>query len=187
MKTTEQRLIERVIRGERGAQQSLYETYASHIMSICLRYVGDRSTAEDLLHDTFLRIFSSIDHFQYRGEGSLRAWMDRIGVNCSLEWLRKRKRRDEVALEDGPIKTLTQDEEPSYNETKQIPHEVLLGLIAELPDGYRSVFNLYCIEEYSHKEIAKMLGIHEKSSSSQLLRAKRLLATKINNYLSSNE
>ncbi len=182
MKTAEQKVIDGVARGDRGAQQSLYEQYASHLMAICVRYVGDRSSAEDVLHDTFLRIFSSIDHFNYRGEGSLRAWIDRVAVNCSLEWLRKRKRRDEIPLDDG-TKGVNELSEPSYGDMAAIPHEVIMQFISELPDGYRSVFNLYCIEEYSHREIADMLGIHEKSSSSQLLRAKRMLSTKINDYL----
>lgn len=182
MKTAEQIVIDGVTRGERGAQQSLYEQYADKLMAICVRYVGDRSSAEDVLHDTFLRIFSSIDHFHYRGEGSLRAWVERVAVNCSLEWLRRRKRRDEIPLDDG-IKGLNEESEPNFGDIGTIPQEVIMQFIGELPDGYRSVFNLFCIEKHTHREIAEMLGINEKSSSSQLLRAKRMLSTKINNYL----
>ncbi len=145
-----------------------------------MRYLSRRDVAEDSLQDSFVKIFRSIDKFTYRGEGSLRAWMERISINTALEHLRNGKKSmllDENYIPDNLAS------EPSYSDVESLPQELLMNLIGELPDGYRAVFNLYCIEGYSHKEIAEQLGINEKSSSSQLLRAKRLLASKVKQYI----
>lgn len=179
----EQSLINSVKRGDQTAQKALYDLYASRLMAISVRYVGRRDVAEDILHDSFIKIFRSISKFNYRGEGSLRAWLDRITINTALEWLRQKK--NNIVLDENFI--VDQQDEPSISEVESISQEVLLRLVSELPDGYRTVFNLFCIEGYSHREISKELGINEKSSSSQLLRAKRLLASKIKKHLESDE
>ena len=156
MSMEERILAERCKAGDNDARRELYTRFGGRLLGICLRYVGDRATAEDLLHDCFIKVFAAIDRFSWRGEGSLRAWMERIAVNVSLEALRQKRR---------------------------LPYDDLKRLIAELPDGYRTVFNLYCIEELSHREIAERLGISEKTSSSQLFRAKALLARRIKEYV----
>ncbi len=184
---SEQSLIERVKRRERVAQRELYDLYAGRLLSASLRYVTRRDVAEDLLHDSFIKIFKSIDSFTYRGDGSLRAWMERITINTALEWLRQQNRLDVVSYNDDYMPTMIDVAEPTAEDVDQIPQSEVLRLIAELPDGYRTVFNLFTIEGYSHREIAHELGINEKSSSSQLLRAKRLLSTKINEYIQHNE
>ncbi|MFI3259997.1 MAG: sigma-70 family RNA polymerase sigma factor [Rikenellaceae bacterium] len=175
MPTREERLIEDVKRGGSEAKRLLYDTYAGALYSVAMRYVGRRDVAEDMVHDSFIKVFRSFEGFSYRGEGSLKAWMVRITINTSLEWLRAQKRMGEIADLEG----VEAEEEPTISEVEQIPQEILMRLIGELPDGYRTIFNLFCVEGYSHREIAKELGIKEKSSSSQLLRAKRLLASKI--------
>lgn len=177
----EQILAEGCRRGDCAAQKELYNRYAGHLLAICLRYVGDRQTAEDLLHDAFLKIFGAFDKFTYRGSGSLKAWMSRVTVNVALEWLRAQSRTNVVALDEGKAGGII--DEPSAEQAAGVPHQVLMRFIGELPEGYRTVFNLYCIEEYSHREIAEQLGINEKSSSSQLFRARAILAQKINEYL----
>ncbi len=187
MERYEQSLIERVKRGDRVAQRELYDLYAGRLLSLSWRYVGRRDIAEDLLHDAFIKIFRGVERFNYRGEGSLRAWMERIAINTALEWLRVQKRVDVVSYSDEQIAKTTDIADPTSDEVEQVPQSEVLRFIAELPDGYRTVFNLYTIEGYSHREIAHELGINEKSSSSQLLRAKRLLATKINKYIRENE
>lgn len=180
MSMEEQILAERCKAGDNEARRELYARYGGRLMSVCLRYAGDRATAEDLLHDCFLKIFGAFDRFTWRGEGSLRAWMERIAVNVSLEALRhKRRLHYPVTVEHLPERY----EEPTSDEMTQVPYAVLQRLIAELPDGYRTIFNLFCIEELSHREIAEQLGISEKTSSSQLFRAKALLARKIKEYL----
>lgn len=181
MQMDERILAEGCRDGDDAARRELYDRYAGRLLGICLRYAGDRATAEDLMHDAFLKIYGAFGRFTYRGPGSLRAWMERITVNLALEWLRHRNRLGCVPLEEG--RSAEPADEPGAAETARIPREVLLGFVAELPDGYRTVFNLYCIEEYSHREIARMLGINERSSSSQLFRARALLSRRIREYL----
>lgn len=167
--------------GDDMARKELYDRYAGRLLGVCLRYAGERATAEDLMHDAFLKIYGVFDRFSYRGPGSLRAWMERVTVNVALEWLRTRNRLGCVPLDEG--RAQERIAEPEVSEMAGIPREVLLRFVAELPDGYRTIFNLYCIEDYSHSEIARMLGINEKSSSSQLFRARALLSRRIREYM----
>lgn len=165
--------------GDMRARHTLYERYGGLLMAICLRYIGDRETAEDILHDGFLRIFQSIKQFSYQGEGSLKAWLSRVMVNEALGYLRKKNTQvqQEVLMTEIPDVPDTDD-----SELDDIPRSVLMKFISELPDGYRTVFNLYVFEDKSHKEIASLLGITEHTSSSQFYRAKSLLIKKINEY-----
>ncbi len=156
MQMEEQILAEGCRKGDDMAHKELYDRYAGRLLSICMRYAGDRATAEDLLHDAFLKIYGAFDRFTYRGTG------------C-------------VTLDEG--KAAAEVAEPDVAEMARVPREVLMRFIGELPEGYRAVFNLYCIEEYSHRDIARMLGINEKSSSSQLFRARAMLARRIRAYL----
>ena len=178
----EQHIVNGCRAGEEGARRELYELFAGRLYSICRRYVADGTVARDILQDAFVRIFTSFDKFDWRGEGSLKAWVERITVNMALEHLRKSSR---IAISSGEELLLKQYEDPAVEaeNVRAVPNEVLMRFIAELPDGYRTVFNLFCIEDYSHREIAGMLGINEKSSSSQLSRAKAILAAKITDYL----
>ena len=146
-------------------------------MSICLRYVCDREAAQDVLHDGFIRIFQSFQQFHYQGAGSLKAWMSRIMVNEALGFLRKKNLQVQQEVLMDEIPDMEDDES-----TEDIPPSVLMRLVSELPDGYRTVFNLYVFEEKSHKEIGELLGITERTSSSQFYRAKTLLMKKINEY-----
>lgn len=164
------------------ARRELYERYAGYLLGICVRYLSDKQTAEDVMHDGFIKIFSSFDKFEWRGEGSLKAWLSRVMANQALEWIRKHKKME---MNEGE-EVLGKIEEPLAAEVEQIPQQVIMKFIQELPEGYRVVFNMFVIEEKSHREIAEELGIKEKSSSSQLLRARRILAEKINKYCKEN-
>ena len=166
-------------RGDNSARKRLYELYAGQLYAVCVRYIGDKEAAQDVLHDVFLRIFRSFDRFSYRGEGSLRAWMMRITVNESLEYLRGKAVMSDYEAMMENLPDVVEGEDESL---EQIPHEVLMDFIRELPDGYRTVFNLYVFEEKGHREIARLLGITEHTSSSQLARARALLIKKVNNY-----
>lgn len=181
----EQELAERCKQGDKLAYKELYERYAGQMLGVCMRYLGnDKDTAEDLLHDGFLKLFNSFDKFTWRGTGSLRAWMERIFINVALQYLRK----NDVINRSSPLDSVPEIyEEPNPSDIDTIPQDVLMQFIKELPTGYRTVFNLYVFEEKSHKEIADMLGINEKSSASQLTRAKAALAMKIKNWLKKNE
>lgn len=176
-------LLERCRQGDNRARKELYEQYAGRMLGICLRYVGDRDMAQDLVHDGFLKILNSFDKFTWRGEGSLRAWMERVMVNTALQSLRKNDvMKQTMALDEVPEVY----EEPDASLVEAIPQKVLMQFIKELPVGYRTVFNLYTFEDKSHKEIAQILGINEKTSASQLFRAKSVLAKKIKEWLMIN-
>ena len=180
----EQELAERCKQGDRTAYQVLYERYAGRLLSVCLRYTGDSDTAEDLLHDGFLKLFASFRKFTWRGPGSLRAWMERVVINVVLQYLRRNDVMNQAATLDD-----TSDiyDEPDPSIIDMIPQDVLMQFVRELPPGYRTVLNLYVFEGKSHKEIAALLGINEKSSASQLTRAKASLATKIRNWVKKYE
>lgn len=179
----EQELTERCRAGDNLARKELYERYAGRMLCVCLRYAGDRETAQDLMHDGFLKLFDSFDKFTWRGEGSLRAWMERVMVNTALQYLRRNDVMNQAStLEDAPEAY----EEPDASSIDAIPQQILMRFISELPAGYRTVFNLYVFEEKSHKEIARLLGINEKSSASQLTRAKASLATRVREWMKEN-
>ena len=167
-------------------EDQIYERYAPRLLAVCQRYTGERSAAEDVLHDSFISIFKSLGKFDFRGEKALYAWMRRIAVNKSLDWLRKRA-RDPIPLDDGRLPDYPDDGGPEASDVRKIPMEVLTKMISDLPEGYRTIFNLFCIEGWSHARIAKELGIKENSSSSQYNRAKAQLARKIKDYLNEQE
>jgi RNA polymerase sigma-70 factor (ECF subfamily) len=176
-------LSEKCKQGDNLARKELYELYSGRMLGICLRYTGNRDVAQDLLHDGFLKIYASFDKFTWRGEGSLRAWMERVMVNTALQHLRK----NDVLTRTTELEEIEESyEDADPSDVEMIPQKVLMNFISELPEGYRTVFNLYALEEKSHKEIAQMLGINEKSSASQLFRAKGVLAKRIKEYLRIN-
>jgi RNA polymerase sigma-70 factor (ECF subfamily) len=163
--------------GDNNVRRCLYERYSQKMLAICYRYTGDRQVAEDLLHDGFIRIFESIGKFEYRGDGTLKAWMNKIFSNLSLEYLRKTSLMGFISLDEQETDIIEE------NDYIDIPSDILMNFIANLPAGYRTVFNLYIFEDKSHKEIAKLLHINEVTSRSQLARAKVILAKKVREYL----
>ena len=179
----ERQLAERCARGERQACRELYDCYAGRLLALGMRYTGSQETAEDVLQDSFIKAFSSLGSFRYRGEGSLYAWLRRIVVNRCVDWLRERKKNVMFSLEEARTAS---DEDTGSTEVEAVPEDVLAGMLESLPEGYRTVFNLFAIDGYSHREIGKMLGIKEKSSSSQFFRARALLAEKIKEYIKLN-
>lgn len=175
----EWQLIESCKREDRKSQQMLYERYSRIMYGICLRYSPDAETAQDLLHDGFIKIFASIK--TYEGKGSFEGWVKRVFINLALENIRKNKTR---LIHTEDIENISDDiVDESDADINIISEKELLSMIQELPAGYRSVFNLYAIEEYSHKEISQMLGIAEGTSRSQYIRARTLLQHKIREYL----
>lgn len=170
-----------------SAQRELFDRYSPHLMAVIYRYVGNDDDANDVLQDTFITVFSTIHHFNWEGEGSLKAWITRIAVNKSLNHLRRVKRLKVTTM---PVESLgdTPDDDPIIEQNvNTIDVSTIMQMISELPDGYRTVFNLYCLDGYSHQEIAQQLGISEKTSSSQLARAKALLARKITAFINEQD
>lgn len=177
---TERELLEALRRKDSRGTRVFYDRYAGYLTAVALRYVPDRSAVKDILQEAFLRIFDAVDRFEYRGEGSLRSWACRIVVNGALKSLRGQGKLQYVEdLPDVP--------EEEDIPVQQVPAAVLQRLIQELPDGYRTVFNLYVFEKKSHREIAGLLGIKEDSSASQFFRARALLARQIKTYLKEHE
>ena len=171
-------------RGNANAQRALFEQYSPHLMATIFRYVGDDDDAKDVLQDTFVKALTMIDSFAWSGDGSLRAWLTRIAVNTALNFLRSRRRLEALNIDTAGSDDDPPDvEEATAAEVNRLDVSTILEMVADLPDGYRTVFNLYCLDGYSHKEIAKQLDISEKTSSSQLARAKALLAKKIKSFL----
>jgi RNA polymerase sigma-70 factor (ECF subfamily) len=168
--------------GDGVSRRYLYEIFAPKMMGICFRYTCDMQVSEDLLHDGFIRVYEAIRLFQYRGPGSLKAWMGKIFTNIALDYLRKNSFKESVSLDE-----IEEPENLLEENFETIPTAVLMRFLAELPEGYRTVFNLYAFEEMSHKEIAGLLHINESSSRSQLTRAKTILAKKIKTYICQHE
>ena len=177
---TERELLEALRRKDSRGTRVFYDRYAGYLTAVALRYVPDRSAVKDILQEAFLRIFDAVDRFEYRGEGSLRSWACRIVVNGALKSLRGQGKLQYV--EDLP--DVPEEEDVPV---QHVPAAVLQRLIQELPDGYRTVFNLYVFEKKSHREIAGLLGIKEDSSASQFFRARALLARQIKTYLKEHE
>ena len=176
-KDKEQMIVQLFRRGDASAMDVLYAEYANYLTATCARYISDDDDVRDVLQEAFIKIFTTIDTFDYRGVGSLKAWMRRVVVNESLQWLRQRSRSPIDRMETEPPDL--PDDDP---ETDELSSDELTSLIRQLPDGYRAVLNLYVVEGKSHKEIAKILGIKPDSSASQLHRAKNMLARIIKDY-----
>jgi RNA polymerase sigma-70 factor (ECF subfamily) len=168
--------------GEDSARKRLYTLYAKQMLAVCYRYTGDMDAAHDVLHDGFIKIFT---RFSFRGESSFRTWITKVMITQSLDYLRKQKRMSEVVVFDERLPDIP--DLPEAGNTGEIPEEKLMEFVAELPDGCRTVFNLYVFENKSHKEIGELLRIKEHSSTSQLHRARFLLAEKIKEYVNHEE
>lgn len=156
--------------GKPWAQKEVFELYASAMMSVCVRYVTDRETARDILQDGFIKLYTKID--TYSETGSFAGWVRRIFVTTALEYLRQR----DALKQSAPIEEYSNSiEDNDVTVLDKISADDLMNCIAKLPDGYRTVFNLYAIEGYSHNEIAEILNITEGTSRSQFMRARKIL------------
>ncbi|WP_294619139.1 sigma-70 family RNA polymerase sigma factor [uncultured Bacteroides sp.] len=171
-------LIEGCRAGKDSARKELYTLYSKRMLAVCYRYTGDMDAAHDVMHDGFVKIFT---RFTFRGECTLVTWITRVMVTQAIDYLRKRHRFSQLVVNDGQFPDV-QDEACIAEGGSRLSEEVLMAFVAELPDGCRTVFNLYVFEEKSHKEIAEILHIKEHSSTSQLHRAKCMLAKRIKEY-----
>ncbi len=170
--TTESEMISGCISGDRKAQQHLYDQYCGRFLAICLRYIKDRDLAEDVMIEGFMKIFEKLHQFEERG--SLEGWMKKLMVREALMALRKNKNLMlEVALD------IQEEIQGHHYEIRNMEAEELMEMIHALPLGYRTVFNLYALEGYSHAEIGDLLGISESTSKSQLSRARALLKQRL--------
>lgn len=177
---TEQELARLCTAGDREAQGELYAQYASRLYALCYRYVADREEAQDLMHDAMIKAMDSFRSFSYSGDGSLYAWLRRLTVNVVIDRLRQMSKLRLVPL-DQTMETEKQD--TNEDAADDIPAQVLMDMVASLPSVRRTVFNMYCIDGFSHKDIAAAIGITEKGSASILAKARAQLKSQINDYL----
>lgn len=168
------------------AQHILYTTYAPQVKGLCYRYVLDAETAEDITHECFIKILSRINSFEWKGNGSLRAWISKIAVHASLDYIRTNKKL--TSISDNVLNypdNETDDEVHSLFEIvkqKDISKETLLLLLEQISESNRIVFNLYAIDQLKHKEIAELLEISEENSRTRLKRARNQLKELLSVY-----
>lgn len=163
----DKKLIEACRRQDRRAQRNLYDQYAPHMFGVCKRYVKNREDAEDVLMEAFFKVFTNIH--QFKGDGSFEGWIRRIVINESLMFLRK-KHNFHIRVELNQV-----DAQTPTTAVHKLEAEDILYFLDQLPTGYRTIFNLYVIEGYKHREIAELLGISINTSKSQLILAKKRL------------
>ncbi|MBQ6253890.1 MAG: RNA polymerase sigma factor [Bacteroidales bacterium] len=166
-------------RSDRSACRELYMRYAARVFALCLRYTNDRAEAEDLMHDTMIKVYGAIGRFSYKGEGSLYSWIRSIAVHLAIDLIRKNNAQIIGSLDENEI----QIADEASDSQREIPFRILSEMITTLPQTQRLIFNLYCIEGFSHKEIADLLGIKMKTSSSLLAKAKKRLNVMVEQYL----
>jgi RNA polymerase sigma-70 factor (ECF subfamily) len=172
-------LIRACIAGNRAMQEELYKRFAPKMYAVCMRYANNADDAQDLLQEGFIKVYRNLEKF--RAEGSFEGWVRRVFVNTSIEHFRRKNtlysitEKEESIIEDGDINALD-----------NLAEKDIINLIRELSPGYRTVFNMYVIEGYSHKEIGNILGISEGTSKSQLARAKAILQKKVQEQLENN-
>jgi len=166
MLKVDERLIRKCIKGENQAIEKLYRAVSAGLFGICLRYAKNREDAQDLLHDGFLKIMDNLKNFRW--EGSFEGWLRRIIVNVAINYYRRNKiiQFKEYESVDFKIKGF------ELSALEKMTQQELLDLINQLPTGYRIVFNLYAIEDFSHKEISEILGVSESTSKSQYRKAR---------------
>ncbi|MEM8527871.1 MAG: sigma-70 family RNA polymerase sigma factor [Bacteroidota bacterium] len=169
MKTDESKLIAACKAGDRKAQKMLYYQYKNVLFSICRRYAQNNEEAEDFLQEGFIQIYT--DLYQYKPHGSFLAWLKTVVVHVALKQVKKERKKKQTF--DKEVWTRLQQESEEYREKPS--REILIEMIQQLPDGYRTVFNLYAIEGYSHQEISEILDISVSTSKSQYHKAKRTL------------
>lgn len=175
----EQTLAKLCSEHNRQAEDDLYIRYAARVFALCLRYCENREDAQDLLQETFIKVFGSIGTFVYKGEGSLSAWICRVAINLALNKLKKHR----FSFLSFDLFHYDIAEEPPEELVSSMPEEILMKMISELKPMRRAVFNMYCIDGYSHKDIASALGITEKGSASILSKAKAQLKDRIKEYI----
>lgn len=174
---TEKELIEGCCNRDMGAREELYRRYLPKMFGVCYRLTGNRTIAEDLVHDGFMKVFVKIK--EYKGTGSFEGWLRRIFINISLDYLKRNKR--ESILDFGNSHVVDDVKEPEGLDS--LGYIELMNEINRLPDNYRVVLTLYCVEGYNHEEIAKLLKITSKTSKNRLIRARNMMMERIGEHL----
>ena len=167
-------LIKACAKGKKKAQKQLYDMFSPRFYAICLRYANSAEEAEDMLQESFIKIFANISKYEHTG--SFVGWLHRIVINTAITFYHKNKKHNQ----NYDFDLVVEKNEDAYGfNTADFTMEELLKVIQELAPGYKIVFNLYAIEGYKHKEIAEILGIDINTSKSQYSRAKKILQEKL--------
>lgn len=172
----EKELIELAVENNRHAQHQIYSRFSPKMLSVCRLYIKDLQQAEDIMITAFMKVFTNLKNFEHKG--SFEGWIRRIMINECISFIRVQKKVKFIEDENYY-------EERHNNIESQFSVEDIQFLIDNLPDGYRMVFNLYCVEGFKHQEISAMLGINEGTSKSQLSHARKMLQdniSKLKNY-----
>lgn len=179
----EKRLADLCSEHDRKAEEELYTRYAGRLYALCLRYSSNPDDAKDLMQDALIKALNSIGSYRYRGNGSLYAWIKRITVNMAINRITRQK------LHFIPFDVFRMDraDDTDDDSAEMVPEKVLLKMISELSPMKRAVFNMFCIDGYSHMEIAQQLGITENGSASILSKAKAQLKRQIKDYIRKSE
>jgi len=183
---SESALLREVKKKNRQALEQLHDRYAPVLLGLSLRYCGNLADAEDVLQDSFIKILAGIDSFTERPDSSFEGWMKRITVNTALNFLRDRSKINKWVELDPSQEQLSFQEEEEVSLAGfagLLEKNEILQMICDLPYGYRTVFNMYVFEEYSHKEIAELLNCSESTSKSQLFKARAILRKKVTEVL----
>jgi RNA polymerase sigma factor (sigma-70 family) len=164
------------MRGDRKMQHQLYSRFSPKMYGVCLRYAGNSTEAEDILQEGFIKVFSKIGSF--RSEGSFEGWIRRIFVNTAIEHFRKKIYLQPITeYEESTV------EGKYLSVLDSMAEKDIISLVQQLSPGYRTVFNMYVVEGYTHKQIAEALGISEGTSKSQLSRAKQILQDLVRTFI----
>lgn len=169
----DQKTIAKCLKGNKRAQKALFKAYAQKMFVHCYRYLKSKEDAEEIVSDGFVKIFQNLNSLVYTDLKSLEAWIKRIMINECLMFLRKRK----ISFLD---ESKAMNVESGIKSDSELDAKEIYGLILTLPTGYRTIFNLFAIEGYTHKEISEMLKISESTSRSQLTKARKMLKEKVN-------
>ncbi len=180
---SEKELVSGCIRKDRDAQGELYARYASRLYTLCLRYIEDTEQARDLMHDSIIKALDNIRSFRNDSEGSLYVWLRKITLNMVFDTLRQNNRFREISIELISDDDLQNVEDSDDEPAQEIPESVFKQAISTLTPVRRAVFNMYYIDGFSHKEIAKALDITERGSTSILAKARASVRKAITDYL----
>jgi RNA polymerase sigma-70 factor (ECF subfamily) len=178
-------IVDGCLKGDRRSQETLFKMFYGKMLAVCSRYISDKDTAQEVLQEGFIKVFDKLEVFDFKG--SFEGWVRRIIVNTAIDSIRKAKRAPVLKDKDTDFKMDSTDqmEESESLQLTELKASIALEAIGKLSPGYRAVFNLFVIEEYSHKEIAEMLGISEGTSKSNLSKAKlnlkKILADEFSN------
>jgi RNA polymerase sigma factor (sigma-70 family) len=182
---TDEALIAGCLQGSERHFNALYDAYASVLYAICLRYAEDSDEANDILQEGFIKVFQQLKTFD-KEKGSLEGWLKRIFVNQSIDNYRRKKKMIKTVPADDLEEDIREDSEGLEGEVS-ITESQIMELIKEMPQGFRTVFNLYAVEKMKHKEIAEELGISESTSKTQYIRAKKIMQDKIKRFYTLNK